>query len=101
MKLYRRVGYLFPDRPEALALAVVAVGGIGEKDLGEAAWPCFIARACGDGEGEGVKTKGPRGSLGRTTVQELLGGPKDDGWPLLWGEPPPQVSFSLRPFASL
>lgn len=64
----RRLGYLFPERPEALALAVVAVGGKDEKDLGEAAWPCFIARACGDGEGEGVKTKEPKGSLGRISV---------------------------------
>lgn len=58
----RRLGYLFPERPEALALAVVAVGGKDEKDLGEA------ARACGDGEGEGVKTKEPKGSLGRISV---------------------------------
>lgn len=64
----RRLGYLFPERPEALVLAVVAVGGKHEKYLGEAAWPCFIARAGGDGEGEAVKTKDPEGSLGRITV---------------------------------
>lgn len=80
--------------------------GVDEKDLGKATWPCFIDRPCGGGEGEGMegegmKTKGPRGSLGRTTVQELLGGLKGNGWPLLWVEPPPRVRFSLRPFASL
>lgn len=62
---------------------------------------CFIARPCGHEKGEGMKSKGPGGSLRKTTVQELLGGLKDDGWPLLWGEPPPLVCFSLRPFASL
>lgn len=73
----------------------MAVGGVDEEDLAEAAWPSFIARACGDGGGEGVKTKGPRASLRRTIVRELLDGP------LLWGEPPPWVSFSLKPFDSL
>lgn len=75
-----------PGKPEALALAIVAVGGIDEKDLGKAAWPSFINRPCGGGEGEGMKTKG---------------GLNNDGWPLLWVEQPPWVSFSLRPFASL
>jgi len=54
-------------------LVVVAVGVVDEKDLGEAASPC------GGGEGKGMKTKGPRGSLRRTTVQEVLSGLKDDG----------------------
>lgn len=38
LKLCRRLGYLFPDRPEALALAIVAVRRVDEKDLRKVAW---------------------------------------------------------------
>lgn len=50
LKLCRRLGCLFPNMPEALSLAVVATGRAHRKDLEEAAWPCLISRARGDGE---------------------------------------------------
>lgn len=50
LKLCRRLECLFPNTPEALSLAVVATGRTHKKDLEEAAWPCLISRARGDGE---------------------------------------------------
>lgn len=80
LKICRRL--LFLSEHEALALAFVAMVGACEKILEDAACFCVISRACGNGEGEGVKTKDPRDTPGRSTVQGLLDALKDDMWPL-------------------